>query len=116
VPDAVTMGRPLLLAAALLCTTCGLGWLALAMETHWQQVRAEVAAGRGTVRRLRALGTLALLLGLWLCLSADHATMAVLVWVMAIAGSALMIAFTLSWRPHWLLPLVAWIRPGAGDR
>jgi hypothetical protein len=116
VPDAAMMGKPLLLAAALLCSTCGLGWLALAMETHWQQVRGDAAAGQRSVRLLRALGAVALLIALGLCLHADHATMAVLVWVMALAGSALLVAFSLSWRPRWLLPLVAWIRPGNGDR
>ena len=115
-PDAVTMGKSLLLAAALLCSFCGLGWLALAMEPHWQQVRGEAAAGRSTVRLLRALGAGALLLALGLCLRADHATMAVLVWVMALAGSALLIAFSLSWRPRWLRPLVAWVRPGRGSK
>jgi Protein of unknown function (DUF3325) len=116
VPDAVTMGKPLLLAAALLCTTCGLGWLALAMETHWQQVRGETAASRSSVRVLRALGAAALLLALGLCLRADHPTMAVLVWVMALAGAALLIAFSLSWRPRWLRPLVAWVRPRSGAK
>jgi len=116
VPEAITMGKPLLLAAALLLSTCGLGWLALAMDVHWQQVRGDPVAGRGAVRLLRALGAAALLLALGLCLRADHATMAVLVWVMALAGSALLIAFSLSWRPRWLRPLVAWVRPGNADR
>lgn len=115
-PEALTIGKPLLLAAALLLSTCGLGWLALAMDAHWQQVRGDPVAGRGTVRLLRALGAAALLLALGLCLQADHATMAVLVWVMALAGSALLIAFSLSWRPRWLRPLVAWVRPGSAVR
>jgi hypothetical protein len=28
--------------------------------------------------------------------------MASLVWVMVLAGSALLVAFTLAWRAHWL--------------
>ncbi|MFT3954511.1 MAG: DUF3325 family protein [Piscinibacter sp.] len=108
--------KPWLLAVALLLSTCGLGWLALAMESHWQQVRGDPAAGRGTVQLLRVLGAAALLLALLLCLRADHATMAVLVWVMALAASALLIAFSLSWRPRWLRPLVAWLRPGRSDQ
>jgi hypothetical protein len=51
-----------------------------------------------------------------LCLRADHPTMAVLVWVMALAGSALLIAFPPSWRPRRLRLLVAWVRSGSGDR
>lgn len=114
-PEAMTLAGPWLLAAALLFSTCGLGWLALAMEPHWRQVRGETAASRGVVRLLRTLGAVALLFALLLCLRADHPTMAVLVWVMALAASALLVAFSLSWRPRWLRPLVAWIRPAGGD-
>lgn len=113
-PEAIAMGKPLLLATALLFSICGLGWLALAMDAHWQQVRGEAAAGRGTVILLRALGAVALLLALALCLRADHPTMAVLVWVMGLAASALLITFVLSWRPRWLRPLVAWVGDEAG--
>lgn len=115
-PEVLSIGKPLLLAAALLASTCGLGWLALAMDVHWQQVRGDPAAGPACVRLLRVLGVAALLLALLLCLRADHPTMAVLVWVMALAFSALLVAFVLSWRPRWLRPLVAWVRPPAGGR
>jgi len=33
--------------------------------------------------------------------------MALLVWVMALAGAALAVALTLTWRPRWLR-LLAW--------
>lgn len=112
-PEALSMGKPLLLLAALLCSGCGLGWIALAMDEHWQQVRGEPPAGAATAWRLRALGALALLAALLLCLRADHPSMAVLVWVMALAASALLLAFALAWRPRWLRPLVAWARGGA---
>ena len=46
-----------------------------------------------------------------LCLAVDHASMASLVWSMALAGAALAVAFTLSWRPRALGVLVAWVRP-----
>ena len=52
----------------------------------------------------------ALLASLLLCLRADHASMAVLVWVMSLAAAALLVAFTLAWRPHWL----RWFWWGAG--
>jgi len=107
VPDA-PFTKAALLAAALLCSTCGLAWLALALDAHWEQVKGAAAAGVGTRRALRLGGALALLAALLICLRADHATMAVLVWVMLLAAGALMVAFTLSWRPRWLAPLVAW--------
>ena len=43
---------------------------------------------------------------LGLCLAVDHASMAALVWVMALAAAALVVAMALSWRPHWLRLLV----------
>lgn len=109
----------LLLAAALLACTAGCAWLALAMDVHWQQVRCGQPLRPATRRTLRVLGAAALAASLLLSLRADHATMAVLVWVMALAASALAVAFTLSWRPSWLAPLVAWSRAGrarAGGR
>lgn len=100
----------MLLAFALVANTAGLAWLALAMDTHWKQVRGTQKPAPRIARRLRLLGASALLLSLVLCLLADHATMASLVWVMALAAAALAVAFTLTWRPRLLAPLVAWVR------
>ncbi|WP_257824615.1 DUF3325 domain-containing protein [Rhizobacter sp. J219] len=87
---------------ALAACVAGMGWLALAMEVHWQQVRGARPLSRRSAVVLRVLGTMALGASLLACFWVDHATMAPLVWVMAIAGAALLIAFTLSWRPRWL--------------
>lgn len=106
-PDAVSPAS--LLALALACSLAGMGWLALSMQVHAQQAwRRTPAPGR--LKPLRWLGSVALLAALVLCLGADHATMAVLVWFMALAGAALTVAFTLSWRPHWLRVLAPWIK------
>jgi hypothetical protein len=96
----------LLLAATVLCVS-GMGWLALAMDVHWKQVKSGAPSAR-TVLVLRSLGYAALAASLLCCLAVDHATMASLVWIMLLAGSALAIAFTLSWRPRLLAPLVIW--------
>lgn len=96
----------LLLLAALLANLLGMGWLALAMEPHWRQVRGDAARTRATTVRLRVLGALALMASLALCLRVDHPSMAVLVWVMALAAAALAIAFVLSWRARWLRVLL----------
>jgi hypothetical protein len=101
------MPDALLLAAALVCTVLGMGWLALAMDVHWKQVRAASQSPR-TVMWLRLLGVSSLLGSLVLCLAADTATMAVLVWMMLLAVSATTIAFVLSSQPRMLAPLVAW--------
>lgn len=96
------------LLAALACNTLGLAWLALAMDAHWKQVRGPQPPAPRTVVTLRVFGALALALSLGLCLATDHASMASLVWVMALAAGALMVAFALAWRPRVLAPLVAW--------
>jgi Protein of unknown function (DUF3325) len=100
----------LLLVAALASAIVGLGWLALAMDVHWEQVRGPVLPAPGAVKTLRVLGVAALALSLGLCLKVDHASMASLVWVMALAAAALVITFTLSWRARWLAPLVVWVK------
>lgn len=95
-----TMAAVLLLAAWLV-SVLGMAWLALAMDVHWEQVRPDVQTPAG-VRRLRVFGALALAAALALCLVVDHASMASLVWIMALAAAALTVALTLTWRPRWL--------------
>ena len=102
-PDAV------MLAAALAASVLGMAWLALAMESHWEQVRGTAPLPARTVRALRLLGTVGLGASLALCLAVDHASMAALVWVMGLAASALAVAFTLTWRPRWLAALMPWV-------
>lgn len=107
------MHNALMFLAALLAVLLGAAWLALSLESHWRQVRGEHAvdaADPGTVRLLRVLGALSLGAALLICLRVDHPSMAVLVWVMALAAAALLVAFPLSWRPRLLAPLVAWVR------
>lgn len=99
-----------ILLAALVCSGLGLAWLALAMDVQWQQVFGPRPQSRGTVVILRGLAVLALAGSLALCLRADHASMAALVWPMSLAAAALVVIFTLSWRPRWLAPLAGWTR------
>lgn len=99
----------LLLLGSFVVTLTGFGWLALAMNAHWKQVRKGLPS-TGTVLVLRMLGSTALFVSLMLCLSVDHASMASLVWVMLLATAAMIIAFTLTLRPRLLTPLVVWAR------
>ncbi len=68
---------------------CGMGWLALGMKTHWQQVRGDAAISTSSVRTLRILGVIALVSSMVLCGLANHPSIAVLVWVMSLAAAAL---------------------------
>lgn len=94
------------LIAATALALSGMAWLALAMEVHWGQVMHRPATQPPRTRQLlRGLGALALLLSLLACLMADRPSMAALVWIMLMAGSAVAVALTLSWRPRWLRAL-----------
>ena len=109
-PDPASHGS--LLSLALIASVAGMGWLALSMPVHAQQAWNHVPSP-SVLRGLRGLGSAAVLAAFALCLGADHATMAVLVWFMALAGAALAVAFMLSWRPQWLRFLAPWIRARA---
>lgn len=97
------MSEAFWLMAAAALSLCGMAWLALAMEVHWGQVMHQHAEDAQR-QRLRALGAMALLLSLLACLMADRPSMAALVWIMLLAGSALAVAMVLSRRPRWLAP------------
>lgn len=86
----------------------GMGWLALSMDVHWKQVRGNTPCTPATVSTLRLAGAAALLASLLLCLSVDSPSIATLVWFMALAGSTMAIAFTLTWRASTLKMLVFW--------
>jgi len=101
-----------LLLAAFLAAVAGMGWLALAMEPHWEQACGQAPYQPALAGWLRRLGAAALAASLLLCLAVDHASMAVLVWFMVLAAATLVIAFTLSWRARWLAALL----PGAAAR
>jgi hypothetical protein len=104
------MAEALLLAAAALCSMAGMGWLAIAMKPHWSQVRGSLPLAERGVVTLRVLGVVALAAALVLCFCANHASMAALVYVMTLTASALVVAFTLAWRPRLLCVFAIWMR------
>jgi hypothetical protein len=97
-----------MLAAAVLASFAGMGWLALAMPVHASQAWDRLPS-TAALKLLRWLGALSLLVALCLCLAVDHASMASLVWVMAMAFAALLVAMTLAMRPRWLRILAPWV-------
>lgn len=96
------MVEQLLLGSSLGLSLCGMAWLALAMDVHWRQLHPEQPLRPATARRLRWSGASALLVSLACCLTAEHPSMAALVWVMAATLAALLVTFTLAYRPRWL--------------
>jgi NaMN:DMB phosphoribosyltransferase len=99
-----------MLGIAFLFAVTGLAWFALAMERHWRQVRDTPPRSTKAITVLRWMGALALAAAFGLCLRTDHASMAVLVYVMMLAVAAALVALTLAWRPQWLRPLIALVR------
>ena len=104
-----SLSANLMLGAALLSSLAGMAWLALSMQVHALQVWQREPSP-SVLRLLRILGSCSICIALALCLAADHATMAVLVWVMALSAAAMLVAFTLSSRPQRLRVLAPWIK------
>lgn len=94
------------LLGAVVANLAGMSWLALSLDVHWRQVSGHSPARHPFAIRLRILGALTLACSFMLCLSVDHTSMASLVWVMALTAAALAVAFTLTWRAHWLRLLI----------
>lgn len=107
------MPDSLLYVVALLANVTGLAWLALSMDVHWAQVRGVAPQPPALVKTLRTMGAAALAVSLALCLAVDSPSIAVLVWFMALAGSVLTVALTLTWRASVLGMLVFWTGQGA---
>lgn len=102
---------PVWLAVAAALSLAGMAWLALAMDVYWRQVMHRPAESAASTRRvLRGLGILTLLLSLLTCLMADRPSMAVLVWVMLLAGCAVAVAMALARKPS-LLRMLCPLRP-----
>lgn len=99
------MADAMWLAMAATFTLVGMGLLALSLESHWRQVTAKPAPSSSGKTALRLLGGGTLAGALSFCLAADHATMAVLVWVMFLAGAAFTVSMLLTWLPAALRPL-----------
>lgn len=94
--------------AAIFTTLLGMASLSLSLPNHWRQVTG-IETSQPTPSQqnaLRIFGYLSLFVSLVLCLAADHPTMAVLVWVMLLALAAKGVAMILTWREHWLKPLL----------
>ena len=104
-----------LLLLACFVTTLGMTWFALAKEPHWIQVRGDEPLTVPIKNTLRGLGVTCVGASFFICMFADHPTMAVLVWIMLLPAGALLVAFTLAGRAQWLAFAVAWLLSEARD-
>ncbi|HEX4856731.1 MAG TPA: DUF3325 domain-containing protein [Limnobacter sp.] len=97
------MSETLYLSLASLFSMLGMAWLALSMDMHWAQVKQlPLNESRPPRVLLKTLGFSALFISLLLCLEADRPSIAVLVWIMLLAGAAFSVACLLARAPHVL--------------
>ncbi|MCU1718107.1 DUF3325 domain-containing protein [Pseudomonas sp. 5P_3.1_Bac2] len=107
------MANLLLHLLALAFAIIGMGWLALSLDVHWRQVLAckdPLSAGKS--RAMRVLGYICLILSGVMCCLTDRPSIAVLVWFMLQAVSAVLITLLLAWRAQWLRLLLIWTKTG----
>ena len=86
--------------------------LALSQPRHWR------AAGGAEPRPrfLRLAGAVATGLGLLVCVARDGGSFAALLWPLLFAAAALLTALLLTYRVHWLGPLIRLLRRHKGAR
>lgn len=101
------------LCLAGVATFIGIAWFALSLDVHWRQVVAADTKAAAPAASLRLAGALSLAASFVFCLNADHASMAVLVWIMSLAANAVLVAMILAWQPQRLRVLTL---PWASNR
>ena len=94
-----------MLLALTLASYLGFALLALSQDRHWQRAGGAVPCPARVVP-LRTLGYGLLLIALALALLRDGAGFGSLVWATMSSVGALAVVGTLTWRAHWLGPLV----------
>lgn len=98
-------------AIAVVTNFCGIAWLALAMRVHWVQVFTRRPRSPRARLVLRVMGGAALFVSFLMFAQTSHISMAPLVWIMSLVGSAIIVAMLLAWRPRALAPLAPWLIP-----
>ncbi|MEH6433760.1 DUF3325 domain-containing protein [Massilia sp. DD77] len=91
-----------LLLLAALAGYAGFACLALAMPDYWHRVGGSEDHPAGGARRLRLAGAALLGAASLACVWRDGPGFGLLLWGLMMPASALAVAFTLTWRPHWL--------------
>jgi Protein of unknown function (DUF3325) len=72
------------------------------MAKHWGTVTGENSLPSIRLTALRMIGFSALAASFSLALLRDGASFGSLLWILILTLSAIMTAFTLTWKPHWL--------------
>ncbi|WP_372827411.1 DUF3325 domain-containing protein [Polaromonas sp.] len=99
------MREVLLLLSACVLMFLGFAWLALSQQRHAERVAASNRSRALASRAQRAIGLVAITLGLPCCMASQGGSFGSLLWAMLLPACAMAVAFTLTWRAHWLRPL-----------
>lgn len=91
--------------AAALAALLGFAVLALGQERHWSRVSQANRPVARAIRAQRAIASIAIASALPACIAAEGPAFGCLLWALLLMATALVVSLTLTWRPHWLLPL-----------
>lgn len=95
-----------LLVAVLVSAYLGFALLALSQDRHWHHLGGGRHCPPRAALPIRVVGYMLLLASFVLAIVRDGASFGTLVWATAISVSAFAVVCTLTWRAHWLRPLV----------
>ena len=94
-----------LLVSACMLLLLGFALMALNQQRHAERVAASNQSPALTNRAQRAIGLGVIALGLPCCIVSQGGSFGSLMWVVLLPACAMAVAFTLTWRAHWLRPL-----------
>ena len=110
------MARGSLAVAVFLAGYLGCALLALRQRPHFRAASAQAPSARpSAVLRARLLYAGSITLALSLCCSwlAQGVAFGSLFWVLALGATSMAVTFTLTWRPHWLGPVLRGVAAGS---
>lgn len=96
------MLEALSLTAAWMSSLTGFSILALAQDRHWEAVTGMAADRRRHGAHLRVVGGALQCAACALTVPSQGMAFGILLWAIAMTAAAMLIAFTLAWRPHWM--------------
>jgi hypothetical protein len=95
-----------LLAVVLTASYCGFGLLASSQAKNWQRVAGASRGPRPASWFVRAVGCGLLAGSLVVAVLRHGASFGAILWCTSLSVSAVAVALTLTWRPHWLRVMI----------
>jgi hypothetical protein len=95
-----------LLLALALASYGGFALLALSQDRHWERVGGARCCPERLARPMQLAGGILLVTSLFLSLWRDGPGFGALLWATMLSVGAVVVTCTLTWRAHWLRPVV----------